>query len=364
MPERQRKASDKSIYDGSTDDSYLDNVTFESWRQEFLADVESLLDDEKKRFTQIKYASFSNALSNAIQYLVATKAIYRGTVVQNTEIHIDRLFYKINQVTNHMKALIDCDQRCICYFLVADDFVHCERLSAWHKDIKSFVNPSLLHDLTLKVIIFQKIYAIVRKAFHDAYIESFERESTQQLLNRSQSRGRNCVDLAVDDACSDDSICMFDLIEGPNGSNVTTLMHSLSNLTMNKKSDLGSLSTCSTSTSTLPDHSCTTEDGISQDVMVKCFQWYGRMGQPNRQDMKRFILKEHPEITPQDIDKLPWKSNGRRLDMSSMTLNFLHEEFSLSFTSHEGTTQQISKKNHSLLASLFHILASDNGNIC
>lgn len=315
------------------------DIHFRSWSQEFLGDLERLLDDKKRTLAHIEYDSFSNILTRAIQCLMTLTARHRSA--GRKKIDVDELFHLIKDVSCHIRELIACDRRYVSYVLVADSFVHCSKLFVWEKDVKTYFEEHLprckqssllLKDLNSNVLAFHRICDIVSEAFREAYMESLEEESMQ--MKSSRLLQQETVSLTVDADYNDDSITIFDLAENPEETSAITAIHSLSS--WNKKGDLSTectRSTCSMSTSTLPGHSSWTEDSLSQALFLKCFQWYGRMGQPNRQDMKRFIVKAHPEITAQDIDKLPWKSNGRRLDMSLMTLSFRQEDFS--FTSHD-----------------------------
>jgi hypothetical protein len=49
---------------------------------------------------------------------------------------------------------------------------------------------------------------------------------------------------------------------------------------------------------------------------LDCFNWYKRMGNPNRADMKRRIvdMEESCGIKAEDVDLLPWMASGKRLD--------------------------------------------------
>ncbi|GAX27271.1 hypothetical protein FisN_13Lh163 [Fistulifera solaris] len=237
----------------------------------------------------------------------------------------------MSQVARYLKDINECDPKIISYFLVADDFTLCERLFSWHEAIKvhfggNLAKPEMherherhgmLHTLNAEISAFYSTYWIVRGAFDDAYVEALEGKWSRKLHH--SPRTLDSLDLTANDSCDEESICILDLADSESECNMVTV-HSSLNFGMNKKINLGSASTCSTSASTLPDPSTSPfEVGTSPEVIVKCLKWYGRTGQPNRQDMKRFILKEHPEISPQHIDALPWKSNGRRLDMSLMT---------------------------------------------
>jgi hypothetical protein len=310
------------IYEEIMNNSSLES--FRCWRQGFLEDVKHLLNDETRRLAQTKYSSLSRALSNAIHYLAATNAVSCRTSVRNTDPHDNKLSQTISQVARYLKDINECDPKSISYILVADEFNQCARLFSWQEAINDYLkenhkheNQGMLHALNVEISAFYNTYYIVREALQDAFVEALEGKSSQNLLH--SPRTLDSLDVTANDSCDEESICILDLADSESESYTVTI-HSSSSLGINKKTNLGSASTCSTSASTLPDSSPSPfAVGTSPEVVVKCLKWYGRTGQPNRQDMKRFILKEHPEISPQHIDALPWKSNGRRLDMSFMT---------------------------------------------
>jgi len=48
------------------------------------------------------------------------------------------------------------------------------------------------------------------------------------------------------------------------------------------------------------------------------YTWYDRMGYPNRDMMKKKMPIIDPTITAEDIDGLPWLSDGQRLNFVKM----------------------------------------------
>jgi hypothetical protein len=319
MPELQSSAMSDSMYEKIMNNSSLES--FRCWRQGFLDDVKLLLNDETRRLAQAKYDRLSRALSDAMQYLAATDAVTLNTSVRPSNPH-NKLARTMSEVARYLKDINECDAKTISYVLVAGEFTLCERLRSWHGAINDHFKEShkheiqgMLHALNAEVSAFYKTEHIVRGAFGDSYEEVLEGKWSQNLLHSPQTL--DSLDFTANDSFDEESICILDLADSESESYAVTI-HSSSSLGINKKTNLGSASTCSTSASTLPDPS-PFEVGTSPEVIVKCLKWYGRTGQPNRQDTKRFILKEHPEIRPHHIDALPWKSNGRRLDKSSMT---------------------------------------------
>jgi len=80
---------------------------------------------------------------------------------------------------------------------------------------------------------------------------------------------------------------------------------------------------------------CTTLSASSRDLSVvsrqdaldadaearrKCYTWYARLGQPNREQMKRRVARMSSRcgITPSDVDKLAWICNGARISIGAM----------------------------------------------
>jgi len=53
----------------------------------------------------------------------------------------------------------------------------------------------------------------------------------------------------------------------------------------------------------------------------KLFKWYSHMGQPNHEIMKKKIATKQDDandLTPQDIDEMPWVNNGHWVDVVAM----------------------------------------------
>ena len=52
---------------------------------------------------------------------------------------------------------------------------------------------------------------------------------------------------------------------------------------------------------------------------MKCYMWYARMGQPNRDAMKRRVAKlKDCDITVEDVDELPWMCGGAMVSVREM----------------------------------------------
>jgi hypothetical protein len=51
-----------------------------------------------------------------------------------------------------------------------------------------------------------------------------------------------------------------------------------------------------------------------------CYAWYSRMGQPDRETMKKRVAKlgNNCDITVDDVDCLPWMMNGLRISVKAM----------------------------------------------
>jgi hypothetical protein len=71
-----------------------------------------------------------------------------------------------------------------------------------------------------------------------------------------------------------------------------------------------------------PADTTNTEDAKAVNLEFRrkslaCFDWYKRMAQPNRADMKRRVadMPESCGITVADIDRLPWVNGDKRLDV-------------------------------------------------
>jgi len=56
------------------------------------------------------------------------------------------------------------------------------------------------------------------------------------------------------------------------------------------------------------------------EVQRKCYVWYGRLGQPTREAMKRrvAVMACTCDITPEDVDKLAWICGGSRVSVAAM----------------------------------------------
>lgn len=56
------------------------------------------------------------------------------------------------------------------------------------------------------------------------------------------------------------------------------------------------------------------------EVRRKCYTWYARLGQPNREQMKRRVARMSSScgIRTNDVDKLAWINNGERISISAM----------------------------------------------
>lgn len=60
----------------------------------------------------------------------------------------------------------------------------------------------------------------------------------------------------------------------------------------------------------------------------KCYMWYARMGQPDRENMKRRVaaLPSHCNIYPEDVDLLPWSGYGTVLSVKAMNELFVGDD--------------------------------------
>jgi hypothetical protein len=60
---------------------------------------------------------------------------------------------------------------------------------------------------------------------------------------------------------------------------------------------------------------------VDDELRRKCYMWYARMGQPTREVMKRRVAKMDKtcDITPDDVDALPWICNGQMISASAMS---------------------------------------------
>lgn len=58
---------------------------------------------------------------------------------------------------------------------------------------------------------------------------------------------------------------------------------------------------------------------VNIEMRMKCYMWYARMGQPNRDTMKRRVAKlKDCDITVEDVDELPWICGGAMLSVREM----------------------------------------------
>jgi hypothetical protein len=60
---------------------------------------------------------------------------------------------------------------------------------------------------------------------------------------------------------------------------------------------------------------------VDDELRRKCYMWYARMGQPTRDVMKRRVAKMDKtcDITPDDVDALPWICSGQMISASAMS---------------------------------------------
>jgi hypothetical protein len=76
----------------------------------------------------------------------------------------------------------------------------------------------------------------------------------------------------------------------------------------------------------------TREVPLSEEEKVlmrkKCYMWYARMGQPDRENMKRRVaaLPPHCNIYVEDVDLLPWICYGTVLSVKAMTELFMGDD--------------------------------------
>jgi hypothetical protein len=59
---------------------------------------------------------------------------------------------------------------------------------------------------------------------------------------------------------------------------------------------------------------------LDEETYRKCYMWYARMGQPTRDNMKKRVaaLPDSCDITPEDVDLLPWVGGGSLLNVNKM----------------------------------------------
>jgi len=67
------------------------------------------------------------------------------------------------------------------------------------------------------------------------------------------------------------------------------------------------------------------EDGLSNTRCRDLLMWYNRMKMPNKEEMKRRVAKlpDSCDITPEDVELLPWRCGDRFLDLRVMNQYFL-----------------------------------------
>jgi hypothetical protein len=71
--------------------------------------------------------------------------------------------------------------------------------------------------------------------------------------------------------------------------------------------------------STAKDTKGNTKGAELDDRLERAFQWYTRMASPFRHDFKRRVADmESIDITPEDVDLLPWNSTGKFVNIAKM----------------------------------------------
>jgi hypothetical protein len=67
---------------------------------------------------------------------------------------------------------------------------------------------------------------------------------------------------------------------------------------------------------------------LTEERRKKCYMWYARLGQPNRETMKRKVkaLPDSCDITLDEVDALPWVGGGMCLSVKAMNELFLNPE--------------------------------------
>lgn len=65
---------------------------------------------------------------------------------------------------------------------------------------------------------------------------------------------------------------------------------------------------------------------LSKERARKCYMWYARLGQPNRDSMIASAKKltHNDDITPEEVEALPWICGGALLPVKEMNELFLH----------------------------------------
>jgi hypothetical protein len=72
-------------------------------------------------------------------------------------------------------------------------------------------------------------------------------------------------------------------------------------------------------TSTGEDTKGITKEYRRDDRLERTFQWYTRMASPIREDFKRRVADvQSIDITPEDVDLLPWNSNGKFVNIAKI----------------------------------------------
>ena len=49
---------------------------------------------------------------------------------------------------------------------------------------------------------------------------------------------------------------------------------------------------------------------LPRERLLELYDWYSKLGQPNKNQMKKKLQQLAPNISPNDIDKLPWIAGG------------------------------------------------------
>jgi len=67
---------------------------------------------------------------------------------------------------------------------------------------------------------------------------------------------------------------------------------------------------------------------LTEERRKKCYMWYARLAQPDREKMKQMVadLPDSCDITPQEVDALPWTSDGSLLPVKAMNELFMNPE--------------------------------------
>lgn len=67
---------------------------------------------------------------------------------------------------------------------------------------------------------------------------------------------------------------------------------------------------------------------LSSQKKRKCYMWYARLGQPNRERMIQAVKRlppSHEQITEEDVESLPWICGGALLPVKEMNELFLED---------------------------------------